>query len=138
MRRTKGETEKLWWSRSEEVQRLDSLKLMRIHLSADPFWTSLFSHKMHRCGHGDLQQRIIGASLPPLRDINLDTVGGKGRSTVTKLSRTWTPLTDASGLKKLLKLIKNPGDSDHDPDSTAGDGPVTIKTTVYYELHQRH
>ena len=39
-------------------------------------------------------KRIIGASLSPLKDIHLDTVGGKGRSAMTKLSRAGTPLPD--------------------------------------------
>ena len=33
-------------------------------------------------------RRIMGASLPPLKDIHHGTVGGKGRSAMTKLTRS--------------------------------------------------
>ena len=93
------------WSRSEEEQTVDSFKFLRPHFLADHFWTSFFSHKLHRGGYEE-------TSLPLLKDTHQDPVSGKRR--MTRLGRTWTLLTHTKGLKKLLKLTIKASNPHHD------------------------
>ena len=79
------------WFRSDKVERVYSFGSQgfnyRLILSGP---VSLFTN----CTEEDLRtssRRIMGASLPPLKDINLDAVGREGRSAVAKLNRIWTP-----------------------------------------------
>ena len=62
-RRTKSKTKKLVdfrWSHTKEAE-IAKLWFLRILFSADHFWTSLFSHQLHRGGHKDLQQEGHGS-----------------------------------------------------------------------------
>ena len=78
------------------------LWFLMFHLSAEHFWTTLFSYQLHRGQHEDLQKRIIGASSLA----HSSGHGWKGRWIAeAKPSKRWTP-TNTYSLKKLLKLSK--------------------------------